>query len=105
MDLVIQPVICNKCVSLLQTVYMFKLQCLKIEENILRHAQAVGKSKINLMEYHKRRISNKISNDYYKGRWIFIYVLYIRLCYEKYFTKSISSNLILGSLIMSIMLY
>lgn len=72
MHLVIHPVICNKCVDLLKTVYMFKSQCLKIEESILRYAEKVGTAKINLMDYHKRKI-NRIepkNNNNYEGMWM-----------------------------------
>lgn len=57
MCLVIHPVLCDKCVELLRIVYKFKSQCLKIEENILRFAQAAGQSKVNLSEYCKRKIT------------------------------------------------
>lgn len=69
MSLVVHPVICDNCVNLLQTVYRFKSQILKNEENLLRYAQTVGQSRINLLHYCKRKISfiESKNNNIYKG--------------------------------------
>lgn len=53
MYLVTNPVICDNCVRLLQKVYKFKTQCLKVEECLLKFAQAANETSITLSEYCK----------------------------------------------------
>lgn len=69
MYLVIHPVICDNCINFLQIMYKFKSQCLKIEENILKFAEAVGQSRINLLDYSKNKITwnGPKNNNNYKG--------------------------------------
>lgn len=72
MNLVMRPVVCNKCVSLLRKLFRFKSQCLKVEENILRFAKKMDTSTIDLIDYCDKNINaiqiQKLeNNNYYKG--------------------------------------